>query len=139
MTETSQRFLQLVPFDFVDTILQGHDGGGDFERLHPLEQDADFLHHHPLSLVGFLKPFGAILLDPLFEVVDVEQESVVDVPNRGVDVPRDGNVDQEHRAARALAQVALVVLVKPLAIFLATSSVKPDDNKVVAKCFAATT
>ena len=52
-------------------------------------------------MVGFLHALAQVGVDDLLQVVDVVQEDVVEVVDRGLDIARHRDIDEEHRLITA--------------------------------------
>ena len=79
-------------------LLDGLGGGGLGEAL---AVAVGFELHDGLCGLGLAAALNAVLLRDLLEIVDVVDEAAFEVVDGGIDVARDGDVDEEDRAVPA--------------------------------------
>ena len=91
-------FLELGPYDAFRLFLERHDGGNHPQCILPALIVQDLLADDGLRPFRFLPAAFHVFVHNVLEVVDVVEEDVVDVPRSGIDVPRDGDVDEEQEA-----------------------------------------
>lgn len=69
-----------------------------------------FLLDDPRGPLGLQSPTVAVRVHHFLQVVDIPEDHVGQVINARLDVPRDGDVDQDERLAGSAAQHALQVV-----------------------------
>ncbi len=77
-------------------------GGHDFHRLQPRLERRHLLVDDPLGEVCFFHALLEIRRDDPAEIVDVVEVDVGEIGTRGIDVTRQGDVDEEQRVALAV-------------------------------------
>ena len=92
--------------DLLGVGAQRRDRRHDVERGAPLAEALGLLDDEPLGHLGLGAPAGERLGDDRLEVVDVVEEAAVELVHRGIDVARDGDVDEEERACGGARHVA---------------------------------
>ena len=85
--------------DLLGVGAQRRDRRHDLERGPPLAEPLGLLDDEPLGDLGLGAAAGERLGDDSLEVVDVVEEAAVELVHGRVDVTRDGDVDEEERAA----------------------------------------
>ena len=70
------------------------------ERAQPRVHLRQLVGHDALGLGRRALPLAAVAVDDLLQIVDVVEIGVVDALDLGVEVARDGDVDEEDRPAR---------------------------------------
>ena len=88
-------------------LLQGEDARDGVEGLQAGGEAVDFVSDDALGGGGFFSAGGEVAGGYLLEVVDGVDEGAFDAVDGGVDVARDGDVDEEDGAAAALAEDGL--------------------------------
>ena len=90
-------------------LLQSDDGGDGVARLQALEVEFYLAGDDGFGGGGLAAAVGEVGGGDLLEVVDVVYEAAFDLVHEGIDVARDGDVDEEHGAVAAALHEALAV------------------------------
>ena len=101
-----------LEFGFADglgVLLESEDSGHGVAGLEALLVLVDFPADDGFGSGGFAAAIGEIGGGYVLEVVDVVDEAAFDVVHAGVDVARDGDVDEEHGAVAAAVEEVLAV------------------------------
>lgn len=91
-----------MPFDFIatdflDSVAELHDRRDNVARLHARAESADFEIHNLLGPTRLLEALLHVGINDLLQVVDIVNESIVDIVDRGIDVPRNRDIDEKYR------------------------------------------
>ena len=95
------RLLELVGADRLGLRANRGDGRDDLHRLEPALERDHLLVDDDLGALGLAHALLEVLRDDAVEVVDVVEVDVGEVVDGRVDVARNGDVDEEERAAPA--------------------------------------
>ena len=99
-------------FGFADglgVLLERKNGWDGVAGLEALLVFFDFVADDGLGCGGFATAVGKVGGGYLLEIVDVVDEAAFDVVHAGVDVARNGDVDEEHGAVAAALEEVLAV------------------------------
>ncbi len=99
--------LQLRLADGFESLAQGDDGRNRVAGSEPRGELVDLFGDDAFRTDHFARAPGEILADRRLEIVDVVEEHLFDLAGRGFDVARDGDIDDEQRAAAPPAHDAL--------------------------------
>ena len=108
--ELAAHLFDLAGADLLELLLQADDGGRDLGHLEPRHHALDLFGHQRLGVVGLLHALAQVGVDHFLQVVDVVEEDVVEVVDRGLDIARHRDIDQEHRLVAAGGDDALHLL-----------------------------
>ena len=85
----------------------------DLGHLQPRHHALHLFGDQRLGVVRFLHALAQVGVDHFLQIVDVVEEDVVEVVDRGLDIARHGDIDEEHRLVAAGGDDALhLVLVQ---------------------------
>ena len=90
-------------------LLEGFDGGNSVAGLEALVVFVHFSADDSLGCRSFAAAIGQIGSSDLLEIVDVVDEASFDLVHAGIDVARDGDVDEEHGAVATAMEEVLAV------------------------------
>ena len=76
-------------------------------HLEPRHHALHFFGDDRLGVVRLLHALAQVGVDHFLQVVDVVEEDVVEIVDRGLDVARHRDIDQEHRLVAARGDDAL--------------------------------
>ena len=96
--------------DFLGLALERDDGGRDVDGALTLMEAFDLSGDECFGVSGLGLALGNVGRGNLLEVVDVVDEEAVELVDLGIDVARDGDVDEEHGAVAAALQEGVAVL-----------------------------
>ena len=102
--EARERFLELALADRLHLLADGDDRRDDLEALEPAPEALHLLLDDRLPAHRLALALVDVTGDGDREVVEVVEVDVVEVVDRGIEVARHGEVDEEHRPLLAGAQ-----------------------------------
>ena len=101
--EFPQRPPQLAPPDLVGAAGEARHKRLEGEILELFANRRDLFLDDRLRLMSFLLPLLLMLVDDLFQVVNIVNGNTLNIRHVGIDVPRHGDVNKNQRASAALA------------------------------------